>query len=152
MMINNNIDFVLFLITNLINILMIGVFFARRNNYSRLEYYLGLVIVSMILPISFAVLSNYINRREWWTVVLPCILNVFLIIELILDYILKIEFRKTFLLVPFIMVYYLGLLAMVGYLFLINRKLGFITLITYFINQIYTWFSHSGNMDKMKNI
>jgi hypothetical protein len=152
MMVNINIDFVLFLITNLINILMMGVFFARRNNYSRLGFYIGLVIVSMILPIGFAVVSNYTNRREWWTIVLPCLLNIFLIIELILDYILKREFRKTFLLVPFLMAYYLGLLAMIGYSFLINRKWGFITLIIYFINQIYTWFTQSGNMEKMKNI
>ncbi len=74
---------------------------------------------------------------------LPLLLLLFLVIELLFDYILKIDFRSTALLWPYIIVYYLGLMGMVGYSFLIGKPYGFVTLGTYFLNLFATWYSFS---------
>jgi hypothetical protein len=85
---------------------------------------------------------NIAGKREWWTYVLPSILIIFLIVELLLDYILKIEFRKTRLLGPYLLLYYVSLMGMIGYSFGVDRVSGFVTLVTYFIQLAATAYSY----------
>ena len=137
------VDITLFVIANLVNLLMVGIFLARPKGLERVEFVLGIVVVAMALPVGAAVISNILGKREWWTTVLPLLLLLFLVIELLFDYILKIDFRSTALLWPYIIVYYLGLMGMVGYSFLIGKPYGFVTLGTYFLNLFATWYSFS---------
>jgi hypothetical protein len=137
------IDITIFIIANLVNLLLTGIFLSRSLGLKKAERVLGLISVSMILPIGAAVILNIQGRREWWTVSLPSILMLFLAIELLLDYILKLNFRKTRLLWPYLLLYYLALMAMIGYSFSIGKSFGFITLGTYFLNLFATWYSYS---------
>ncbi len=137
------IDLGVFIIANLVNILLVGIFLARPMGLKKVEYILGLVMVSLILPVGFAVLLNALRRREWWTIVLPLLLILFLVIELLFDYILKLDFRSTALLWPYLLVFYVALMAMVGYSFLIKKPYGFITLGTYFLSLLATWYSYA---------
>lgn len=73
-------------------------------------------------------------------------LILFLVIELMFDYILKLDFRSTALLWAYIIVYYLGLMGMVGCSLLIGKPYGFVTLGTYSLNLFdlsVTWYSFS---------
>lgn len=137
------VDFILFAIANLVNILMIGIFLSRPRRLRRVEHVLGIVLLTLAIPLTISVALNLVGKREWWTIVLPCLLVVFLIVELILDYVLKLKFRNTRLLWPYLLLYYLSLWGMIGYSFLIGRPYGFITLVTYFLNVLATWYSYS---------
>jgi hypothetical protein len=137
------VDMGLFLIANLVNILMIGIFLSRPWGLKRLERILGLASISMALPVGFALVINALGGREWWTVVLPSLLVGFLIVELILDYILRLPFRSSRLLWPYLLLYYMSLMGMIGYAFLVSEAYGFITLATYFLNLLATWYSYS---------
>jgi hypothetical protein len=137
------IDTAIFIIANLVNLLLVGIFLSRPKGLKRVEYALGLIVVAMILPVGITVILNFQGKREWWTIVLPLILLSFLLIELLFDYILKLDFRKTKLLGPYLLVYYLALMSMIGYSFLIGKPYGFITLSTYFLNLFATWYSYS---------
>jgi hypothetical protein len=137
------VDTAIFIIANLVNLLLVGIFLSRPKGLKQVEYVLGLIIVAMILPVGIAVILNIQGKREWWTIVLPLIFLSFLAIELLFDYILKLDFRKTKLLGPYLLVYYLALMAMIGYSFLIGKPYGFITLSTYFLNLFATWHSYS---------
>jgi hypothetical protein len=137
------IDIAIFIIANLVNLLLIGIFLSRPLGLKKVERVLGLIAVSLILPIGVAVILNIQGRREWWTIVLPSILMLFLAIELLLDYILMLNFRKTRYLWPYLLLYYLALMAMIGYSFSIGKSFGFITLGTYFLNLFATWYSYS---------
>jgi hypothetical protein len=137
------IDTAIFIIANLVNLLLVGIFLSRPKGLKRVEYVLGLIIVAMILPVGIAIILNVLGKREWWAIVLPLIFFVFLVAELFLDYILKLDFRKTKLLGPYLFVYYLALMAMIGFSFLIGRPYGYITLSTYFLNLFATWYSYS---------
>lgn len=103
------VDYALFAIANLMNILMIGIFLSRPKRLRRLEYILGIVLETLTIPLAISVVLNLVGKREWWTVVLPSLLIVFLIVELILDSILKLEFRNTPLVWPYLLLYYLSL-------------------------------------------
>jgi hypothetical protein len=137
------VDLAFFLIANLVNILMLGIFLSRPKGAERLEFVLGLILIALALPTGIGIILNIAGKREWWTIVLPSLLVAFLIIELVLDYILRSDFRNTFLLWPYLLVYYLALMGMIGYAFLIGRRYGFITLATYFLNLLATWYSYS---------
>jgi len=64
-------------------------------------------------------------------------------VELFFDYIFHLPFRETNLLWPYLGVYYLGLLGMIGYAFVVRMMYGYMTLVTYFLNLLATWYAHS---------
>ncbi len=137
------IDIGIFVIANVINLLLIGIFLSRPKGKLKVERILGLIIVSMIFPVGVAIVLNLSGKREWWTVALPAILLLFLALELLLDYILKLNFRKTRWLWPYLLLYYLAMMAMIGYSFSIGKAYGFVTLGTYFLSLFATWYSYA---------
>jgi hypothetical protein len=137
------VDTTVFLIANLVNVLIIGIMLSRPFGLMRLERGLGLAAIACALPMGIAAVLNAVDRREWWTVVLPSLLVTYLIVELMLDYILRLEFRKTRLLGPYLLLFYLSMMGMIGYAFLANERYGFVTLATYFLGLLATWYSYS---------
>ena len=140
---NRIIDTGVFLIANFFNLIMTVIFIFRVKKKKRVEYILGLILTILAIPLLVAVIFNIINKRDFWFVLLPIIFFFFLVLEFILDYVLKLNFRETFLLWPYLLVYYVSLMGMIGYSFMINRTYGFITLITYFLQLFATWYSYS---------
>lgn len=137
------VDMSLFIIANLVNLLLIGIFLSRVRGLKGVEYILGIIVVAMALPLGAAVTLNALGKREWWTIVLPLLVVLFCVVELMFDYVLNLDFRNTSLLWPYLLIYYLGLMGMIGYSFLIGRLYGFVTLSTYFLNFLATWYSYS---------
>lgn len=143
---HRKVDLAVFSLANLMNIIMLVVFLARAAGVARINI-VGGIWVAFIIVLSTAVWLNIRGRREWWAIVLPSVLMAFLILEIILDYVLKINFRSTRLIGPYLLLYYLALFGMIGYAFQIGKRFGFITLLTYFIHQSamlysYFWVGH----------
>jgi hypothetical protein len=139
----HTIDMALFLMANLVNLLIIGIMLSRPLGLRRLERILGLGAVACALPTALAVVLNAAGGREWWAVVLPTLFVAYLVLELLLDYVLKLDFRNTRLLWPYLLVYYVALNAMIGYTFLVDEVYGFVTLATYLMGLLATWYSYS---------
>ena len=139
-----NIDLSVFAVANLANLLLIGIFLSRVWNRRQLEHNIfGVLFLLLAFPLIAAIVFNIATRREWWTIVLPALVVVFQLVELLLDYILKIDFRNTRLLGPYLGLYYLSLMGMIGYSFSVGKPYGFVTLVTYFLNLAATWYSYS---------
>ncbi len=124
-------DFALFLIANLFNILTSLVLFTRP--FSLVLANVGFIWASFLVIVAAALVYNLSHRRKWWSTVLPAVFLLFLVVKLVFDYILKFDFRHTMLLWPYLFVFYLGQLAMIGFSFAAFKRLGFITLVTYFM-------------------
>jgi hypothetical protein len=137
------VDIALFAIANLVNLLVIGIFLSRPKRLERVEYVLGLVLEALALPIGAAVVLNVLGQREWWRAVLPSLLILFLVVEGVLDYILKLDFRRTRLLAPYLVLFYLGLIGILGYTFAVGKMYGLITLGTYLLGLAATGYSYS---------
>jgi cytochrome c biogenesis protein CcdA len=137
------VDLGVFIIANVINILLIGIFLSRPRGQKKAEHVLGLIVVAMILPVGAAIILNILEKREWWAIILPLILILFLTVELLLDYILKLNFRKTRWLWPYLLLYYSAMMAMIGYSFSMGNSYGFVTLGTYFLGLLATWYSYA---------
>jgi hypothetical protein len=137
------VDTGIFVIANIVNLLLVGIFLSRPKGLKKLERLFGILSVSMILPLGVGVILNLLGKRQWWTFILPSILILFLAFELLVDYILNWNFRKTRWLWPYLLFYYLALMVMIGYSFLIGRPYGFVTLGTYFLSLLATWYSYA---------
>jgi len=126
-------DLVVVIAANLYNLLMTSIFLGRPKGWRRFERIAGFVMVGLALPLGAAVVLNALGKREWWFVVLPLPLILHCVVELLLDYILKLDFRKTRLLGPYLVLFFLGQIGMIGYAFAVGAVQGFITLATYFL-------------------
>jgi len=140
---DHTVDTLVFVCANLFNILITGIMLSRPFGLAKLENILGIIDLLLILPLSFAVIFNLLGGREWWSIVLPLVLILFLLVEMLLDYILQIPFRQTRLLWPYLALFYLSAWFMIGYTFLVDKTYGFITLVTYFISLGATAYSYS---------
>jgi hypothetical protein len=137
------VDIALVVVTNLFNLAVAGIMVSRVGNWKRLERSLGWFSNSLALPVAGGLILNTLGRREWWAMALPGLFLAFLIIELILDYILKLEFRRTRLLGPYLLLFYAAQMGMIGYAFLASEIYGAITLVTYFLCLGATGYSYS---------
>lgn len=139
-------DIGVFAAANVINILLTIIFIVRAQAGTRdtpIENLLGLFVLAMAIPLSLAVITNIINKRGAWYWALPAVTVLFLAVEMILDYLLRIDFRSTWLITPYLILFYLSQFGMVGYSFFVGKTYGFITLVTYFINLAATFVSYA---------
>ena len=137
----NFLDWVVFGVANLFNIIMVVIFLARAKGVPHPQV-VGLVWVAFIILLAIVVVLNIQGKREKWEILLPVIFIAFLILEVILDYILKLNFRNTWLLGPYLLMYYASIFGIIGYSFRIGKKYGFVTLVTYFLSQIAAVYSY----------
>jgi len=130
-------------VANLFNLLMAAIFVTRPRGWKWFERVVGLILVALALLLGAAVILNLLLQREWWLVVLPVPLILHGIVELLLDYILKLDFRRTRWLGPYLALFYLGQWGLIGYAFAVQPAYGFITLVTYFLCLGATRYAHS---------
>jgi hypothetical protein len=137
------VDLVVFICANLFNLFIFFIMLSRPFGLERLERVVGILNLLLVIPLTIAVILNFTAGRDWWTYVLPLVMIVFLIVELLLDYVLQIPFRETRLLWPYLALFYMSAWMMIGYTFLVSKPYGFITLVTYFISLAATAYSYS---------
>jgi len=136
------IDLIVVYLANLINIIMAFLFVARISALSQIETVLGIVAVIMGFCLGYIAFINRRNERGRWETYLLIPIFLFFIVELLLDYILNVDFRSTALVGPYILFYYVGLWGLIGYAFRFDKKWGFLTLITYFLNMSLSVLQH----------
>jgi len=120
--------------SNIINISMAFLFVVRILGFSLVEKALGVVVLFFGFALGYVAYSNKKNKRDKWEVYLLLPFFIFSIVELILDYILVPDFRSTAIVGPYLLLYYTSLWMLIGYSFRFEKKWGFITLATYFLN------------------
>ena len=109
-------------------------FGVRILGISLVEKALGIVVLFLGFSLGYVAYRNKTNKRNRWEVYLLLPFFFFSIVELILDYILVPDFRSTAIVGPYILLYYTSLWMLIGYGFRFEKKWGFVTLATYFLN------------------
>jgi len=128
-------DLILFLIINSANIIISSIFVLRVKK-SGLERVLGILYIALGIPTLLITILNLHFQREWWFWVYPSIFLIFIVFELVVDYIKKIEFRNPRnirILVPYLILYYISIILMWGLTWTLGILYGAITGITYFL-------------------
>lgn len=137
---NRKLDLAVVVIVNLFNLMVLGLMLAR---VAQIDYNLAMPLVLMAVLLVAASILNVIAKREKWFSILPLILAVYLLGEWLLDYVFKIEFRSTWLLGPYLLLFYAGQMGMIGYAFLVKKSYGAFTLVTYFLSLAATAYSYA---------
>lgn len=136
------VDINVVVIVNIINLLLVVMFVGRISDQPIFAQLSGMGTILLGVPLLFLALANFRLNREWWTIVLPLLLVIFLGVELLLDYILHIDFRSTWLVGPYLLIFYIASMGMVGYAFLVKVPYGIITLLTYFLQVGFGVYAH----------
>jgi hypothetical protein len=135
-------DLIVVCIANLINVIMTILFTARIFGLLQVEYALGIIVMVMGLALGYVAFSNKKHKREKWEVYLLIPVFLFFIVDLIFDYVLASDFRSTAIVGPYVLLYYVGLWGLIGYSFRFDKKWGFLTLATYFMNMVFSVLAH----------
>ena len=109
------------------------VYIATRIENLALLNASGAIVISLILPYTITLLGFIVRSAEKKIIIPNAVILLYLVLELSLDYILKIPFREIMAIhVPYIMVFYAAEFSMIGISFNINRKAGFSVVLTFF--------------------
>lgn len=116
------------------NILVGVVYVSTKLNFMALLQISGFIIISLIVPFTI-VLRGYIKKEaEKEIIISNMVVLLYLVLELVLDYVLKIPFREILVIhVPYIIIFYAAEFSMMSISFNINRKAGFVVAITFCI-------------------
>ncbi len=92
--------------------------------------------------LGYVAFINRRQKRDKWETYLLIPIFLFFIVELIIDYILVLDFRSNAIAAPYVLFYYVGLWGLIGYAFRFDKKWGFLTLVTYFLNMTLSVLQH----------
>jgi len=129
------------LCANVFNLMIVTIFLQRSQGRGRVDIRFALKEIVLVVVLSLATIYNWMNERGVWMVLLTGLMVIFLLFELLLDYILKLKFRQTRKLGPYLFQFYASQIGLIGYAFLSNQIFGFITLTTYFLSLNATAYS-----------
>jgi hypothetical protein len=118
------IDLTVVYLANLINIFIAFLFLARMSGLTEIENTFGISTIAMGFVLGYIACLNKKNHRDKWETYLLIPIFLFMIIELLLDYILIIDFRSTAIAGPYVLLYYIGAWGLIGYSFRFEKKMG----------------------------
>jgi hypothetical protein len=140
---HRKIDLFVVIASNIINIAMALLFTARLSGLFLVEKSMGVMVIFLGLALGYVAYTNKKRKRDGWEVFLLLPVFFFCIVELILDYILVADWRSSALVGPYLLLYYFSLWMLIGYSFRFEKKWGFITLGTYFLNMILSLYQYA---------
>lgn len=125
-------DFVFVVCAVTFNLLITGVLIATKRERLELRRKLGTTFVSMGIPLAVVFIHFLLEGREFETMVPFGLVLLYMAVEWILDYALKVDFRrKPITHIPYIVLEYLALFSVMGIAFSIDRAAGWIVSITF---------------------
>jgi len=121
-------------LANLINILVIFIFIARLGNRPKIEYWFGIILTLSIVPLTYLFITAIGFKRPLLYFIQIGLMIIYLVVELMLDYILKIEFRQTQrIVIPYVMLFFAGTGGMIGVASNAGKVWTILTIISFLI-------------------
>ena len=114
------------------NISVSGVYVATKLGDMTLMQVFGGIVIFLMMPFSITLLGYVKAKEKKKTILSNGFILFYLILELVLDYILRIPFREILALhVPYILVFYAALFSMMAVSFEKNKRLGYLVIVTF---------------------
>lgn len=116
------------------NIFVSVVYLAAKFDLMALLQISGFISISLMVPFAVTLRAYLMEKAEKKVIISNLVILLYLLLELFLDYALKIPFREIPVLhVPYIIVFYAAEFSMMSVSFNINRKAGFAVAFTFCI-------------------
>jgi hypothetical protein len=93
---------------------------------------IGVPIITLIIPFTYT-LNRFLKDNEEKRIIYSnVVIILYLLLELLLDYVLLIPFREILgMHIPYILVFYAAEFSIIGVSFKLNRRMGFLVLATF---------------------
>ncbi len=125
---------------NLINVLVISVLIARLSNRPKIEYWLGIILILSIVPLAYLFITAFGFKRHFLYFIQIGLMITYLVVELMLDYILKVDFRQNQrIVIPYIVLFFSGTGGMIGVASHAGKIWTIVTIISFLIMAIFTF-------------
>ena len=123
----------LFVMTAVVfNLQIMGIYIASRQDRKDVVRRLGMAVIALSLPFAVVFLNNLIDGKERWIMIGFLLIFLYLLVELIFDFILKIEFRdKPILHIPYVILFYMVEIALTSIAFSISAVSGYLVSISF---------------------
>lgn len=139
----DNINLLGSIIANLNNVFLVGIFLSRIYKYQSIEYWLGILFISSFIPLILMLVKAFEMNRPLLYFIQLILMISFILLELLLDYILKIDFRQNRnILIPYITLFYASFGGMIGIASQAGRSWTIITIITFLVMTFLSLFMH----------
>jgi hypothetical protein len=118
----------------LFNTLISSVYVLSKLNQMSLVRVIGVPIITLIIPFTYT-LNRFLKDNEEKRITYSnAVIILYLLLELLLDYVLLIPFREILgMHIPYILVFYAAEFSIIGVSFKLNRRMGFLVLATFFV-------------------
>jgi hypothetical protein len=127
-------DLVFVITAVLFNWCIVGVFIAYKRDRLKLVRSIGSFMLSLVLPLSVVFVNYLIVGRPLWIMVYFGFIFFYILVEWLLDYVLKIDFRTRLIThIPYIILEYIALFGFIGIAFAINQTWGYIVSVSFWM-------------------
>jgi hypothetical protein len=121
-------------VVNAVNLLQAAGFISRvRTGSHRINRLLGTVMIALAIPAAVAMVAFLRAGAGWLYWIGPAVYLVFVVVELLVDYVRPVEFRsppRRGILVPYLLLFFGAILLMGLPMFNLDRKLWLVTVVT----------------------
>jgi hypothetical protein len=122
------------ILANLMNILLISIFIARLSERPKIEHWLGIILLLSIVPLTYLFISGISIRRPLLYFIQIGLMMTYLVVEFLLDYLLKVDFRQTpRIVIPYLMLFFSGAGGMIGVASQAGRGWSIVTIISFLL-------------------
>jgi hypothetical protein len=116
------------------NLLIAAIFVAQKLGQENLVRAFGILWLCLLTPLTVVFVSYWRAGRERWILVSFGLVFLYMLVELLLDYVFKVDFRsKPITHVPYILLEYAALFSMMGIALEIDQVWGTVVAICFWI-------------------
>jgi hypothetical protein len=116
------------------NLLVAGIFIAQKKGWPKLIRIFGILWLSLGFPLAVVFIHYLTVGRDLWVLVYFGFIFLYILAELLLDYVFKIEFRQKWIThAPYIILEYIALFGLIGISFSIDWTWGFLVSSSFWI-------------------
>ena len=116
------------------NILVSALYIAFKFGDLMLVEVLGGIAISLIVPFTITLLGYLREKAKKRTIIFNGIILIYLLLELLLDYVLRIHIKEILAInLPFVIVFFAALFSMIYVSYERNKKMGNVVIITNWI-------------------
>lgn len=109
------------------NLLIAGIFLAQKFKHEKLTKFFGVTWLLLFFPLLIVFISYFSQGKPAWVLICLGVVSLYMLVEFLLDYVFKFDFRKRWRThAPYIVLEYAALFSLVWIAIDLNPTLGWV--------------------------
>jgi hypothetical protein len=127
-------DLVFVLAAIAFNLLIVGIFVAQKNGWAKSVEVMGVLWLLLSIPFAIVFIHYLTEGKPRKIMVSFALVFVYILVEFLLDFVFKIDFRQSWIThAPYIVLEYIALFSLIRMAFHIDRVWGYLVSISFWI-------------------